>query len=78
MPTTKTSWPKGRSGNPRGRRRSGDELAATLRQVVDRHRFAEKLCETLLCRRCAGYASVVVLHRRPSPSRRPNPRPGRD
>ncbi len=45
MPTTKTSWPKGRSGNPRGRRRSGEELAETLRQVVDRRRFAEKLCE---------------------------------
>ena len=45
MPVTKTSWQKGRSGNPRGRPRSGQELGAILRQILDRRRFAEKLCE---------------------------------
>jgi Family of unknown function (DUF5681) len=45
MPSTKTSWPTGRSGNPHGRPRSGKELAGLLRQIVDRKRFAEKLCE---------------------------------
>lgn len=45
MPVTKTSWPKGRSGNSRGRPRLGDELGAILRQTVDRKRLAEKLCE---------------------------------
>jgi hypothetical protein len=45
MPITKTSWPKGRSGNSRGRPRLGDELGAILRQTVDRKRLAEKLCE---------------------------------
>jgi hypothetical protein len=45
MPATKTSWPKGRSGNPRGRPRSGEELGALLRQMVDHKRFAKKLCE---------------------------------
>lgn len=45
MPITKTSWQKGRSGNPRGRRRSGEELGQLLRQIVDRRRFADKLCE---------------------------------
>jgi hypothetical protein len=45
MPVTKTSWPSGRSGNRRGRPRSGDELGSILRQTVDRKRFAEKLCE---------------------------------
>ena len=45
MPITKTSWQRGRSGNPRGRPRSGEELAAILRQTVDCKRFAEKLCE---------------------------------
>ena len=45
MPITKTSWPKGRSANPRGRPRCGEELGAILRQTVDRRRFAEKLCE---------------------------------
>ena len=45
MPRTKTSWPSGLSGNPRGRPRSGEELGAVLREAVDRKRFAEKLCE---------------------------------
>jgi len=45
MSLTKTSWQRGRSGNPRGRPRSGEELGAVLRQTVDRRRFAEKLCE---------------------------------
>ena len=45
MSINRTSWKKGRSGNPRGRPRSGDELGAILRQLVDRKRFAEKLCE---------------------------------
>ena len=45
MPITKTSWRRGRSGNPRGRPRSGEELGTVLRQIVDRRRFAEKLCE---------------------------------
>ena len=45
MSITKTSWKTGRSGNPRGRPRSGEELGAVLCQTVDRKRFAEKLCE---------------------------------
>ena len=45
MPITKTSWQKGRSGNPRGRHRSGEDLGELLRQIVDRRRFAAKLCE---------------------------------
>jgi hypothetical protein len=45
MPVTRTSWQKGRSGNLRGRPRSGEELGTLLRQMVDRRRFAEKLCE---------------------------------
>jgi Family of unknown function (DUF5681) len=45
MAVTRTSWPKGSSGNPRGRPRSGHELGAILRQTVDRQRFAQKLCD---------------------------------
>jgi len=45
MAITKTSWQKGKSGNPRGRPRAGEEFGAILRQTVDRRRFAEKLCE---------------------------------
>src|ERR1039458_7271368 len=45
MPITKASWQTDRSGNPRGRPRSGEELGAVLCQAVDRKRFAEKLCE---------------------------------
>jgi len=45
MSINRTSWKKGRSGNPRGRPRAGEELGALLRQLVDRKRFAEKLCE---------------------------------
>jgi hypothetical protein len=45
MAISKTSWQKGRSGNPLGRSRSGEELATILRHTVDRKRFAEKLCE---------------------------------
>lgn len=45
MAINKTSWRKGSSGNPRGRPRSGEELGTLLRQIVDRKRFAEKLCE---------------------------------
>ena len=45
MPITKTSWPTGLRGNPRGRPRSGEELGPVLRETVDRKRFAEKLCE---------------------------------
>ncbi len=45
MPITKSSWPKGRSGNPRGRPTSGQELGPLLRNTVDRRRFVEKLCE---------------------------------
>jgi hypothetical protein len=45
MALSKTSWQKGRSGNPLGRSRSGEDLATILRHTVDRKRFAEKLCE---------------------------------
>lgn len=45
MPKTNSSWRKGRSGNPRGRPKVGEELGALLRQTVDRRRFAEKLCQ---------------------------------
>ena len=45
MSINRNSWKKGRSGNPRGRPRSGEELGALLRQVVDLKRLAEKLCE---------------------------------
>jgi len=45
MSINRTSWKKSRSGNPRGRPRAGEELGALLRQLVDRKRFAEKLCE---------------------------------
>jgi hypothetical protein len=45
MPVTKTSWQTGRSGNPLGRPRAGEDLAGILRQTLDRKRFAEKLCE---------------------------------
>ena len=45
MPVTKTSWKTGRSGNPLGRPRAGEDLAGLLRQTLDRKQFAEKLCE---------------------------------
>lgn len=43
--TPKTAWKPGQSGNPKGRPPKGETLTDALKQRVDKHEIAAKLCE---------------------------------